>query len=164
MKAYNGRTRGMLKVGGRYKSIVSSLRGKDIFDMIHEDKKLTKHRFNISFNAPEEVHYMDLKAHIFGPTTAQIVKDGIAFRDTLEYKPDLTEEKEYADIYTELTISMKAGNKDKYQAFVDKYQAMIDSMNPKKENIYIKLFAHDDKIVGKVFLTVPKVVGIPEVP
>jgi len=123
MKSYNGKTRNMLRIGKKSKEILDKIKGQEIYDMIHQDKKVSTHRMSVSFNAPADVHYTETKVNIFGQATANVVKDGQAFRDSLgaEYAPKIRDDEEYADLFAELNVSMKSGNKDKYEAFVSKY-------------------------------------------
>jgi hypothetical protein len=154
MKSYNGKTRNMLRMGNKSKAILEHLKGQEIFDMIHEDKKLSKHRFHVSFNAPEEVHYTEFKFYLFGENTAQVVKDGEAFRDSLgaAYAPTIDADQEYCDAFAELNISMKAGNKDKYEALAQKYQEMVDKIGIQGQNVFLKLSATDDMMTAKAFI------------
>lgn len=153
MKSYNGKTRNMLRIGKKSKEILDKIKGQEIYDMIHQDKKVSTHRMSVSFNAPADVHYTETKVNLFGQDTANLVKDGQAFRDSLgaEYAPQIRDE-EYADLFAELNVSMKSGNKDKYEAFVSKYQAKADGIIPKEENIYMKLSSTDDKLTMKLFI------------
>jgi len=154
MKSYNGKTRNMLKLGNKSKSILAMLKGQEIYDMIHENKKLSKHRVHVSFNAPEEVHYTEFKVSLFGENTANIAKEGQAFRDSLgaEYAPTDEPDCEYADVFAELNISMKSGNKEKYEKFISNYQALLDSMVPPGMNVHVKLSSTDDKMTAKLFI------------
>jgi len=152
MKSYNGKTRNMLRMGNKSKAILERLKGQEIYDMIHADKKLSKHRCHISFNAPEEVHYTEFKFYLFGENTAQVVKDGEAFRESLgaDFAPKVDADREYADVFAELNISMKGGCKDKYETLMAKYQTFLDM--GKGENVFAKLSATDDMMTIKTFI------------
>jgi len=165
MKSYNGKKRNMLKLGNKSKSILAMLKGQEIYDMIHENKKLSKHRVHVSFNSPEEVHYTEFKLSLFGENTANIAKEGQAFRDSLgaEYAPTDEADCEYADVFAELNISMKSGNKEKYEKFISNYQALLDSMGP--DDIHVKLSSTDDKMTAKLFTNTDRGnLNVPSIP
>ena len=107
----------MLRIGNKSQAILEFLKGKEMSDDIGKNKTLSKHKINISFNAPEDINYMEFKLNLFGKSTSKIVKEGEAFRSTLkeEYKPTIEADTEYCDIYAELKIGMKPGNKIKYR-------------------------------------------------
>jgi len=50
MKSYNGTTRNMMKIGNKSKALLEKLKGQEIFEMINEDNRLSKHKIGISFN------------------------------------------------------------------------------------------------------------------
>jgi len=66
MKSYNGKTRNLLRMGNKSRAILDKIRGAELLDLVQSDKRLSKHRFHVSFNAPEEVHYTEFKFHLFG--------------------------------------------------------------------------------------------------
>jgi len=75
--------------------------------------KLSKKKFRVSFNDPEEVFTTELKWSILGPNTIQIEKDGIDFRNSLGDEWSSVEKpgQKYFDQYIEFEIAMKGGQK-----------------------------------------------------
>ena len=76
MKSYNGTTRKMLSIGNKSKAILEKIKFNEIFEMIHGDRKVSKHKVSVNFNAPADDHYIEVKANIFGKNTANLVKEG----------------------------------------------------------------------------------------
>ena len=159
MKSYNGTTRNMMKIGNKSKALLEKLKGQEIFEMINEDNRLSKHKIGISFNQPDDVRYTELKVYLFGEHTTSVVNDGKAFIESLgdKIKPP-SQKEDIAEIFAEFTLSMKPGNKEKYEAFAKKYQALVDELNPSVENDdgFMKFSATDDKIIIKLFVYGPK--------
>ena len=67
MKPYSGLKRSLLSIGKSSVSIIDALKSKEVSKAIHENLKLTTHKFSFSLNNPVEAHFVDISLHIVGP-------------------------------------------------------------------------------------------------
>lgn len=80
MKPYNGAQRSMLQVARKTTSIFEALKKENIANILHKDRRITKHNVTLSLNNPPDGQRVQVKAHVFGPETARLRQDCLDFK------------------------------------------------------------------------------------
>lgn len=91
-----------------------------MFEFVNKNTKISRHKFAVSYNDPEEDPNINFKINIFGENTRRLVEMGNQFKDSLkeEYKPLDTPDTTHFNAYFELHISMKSIDKEKFEKVV----------------------------------------------
>lgn len=80
MKPYNGTKRSMLQVAHKTASIFEALKKENIAEILHRDKRVTKHKWTLSLNDPPDGQRVQVRVHAFGPETARLQEDCFEFK------------------------------------------------------------------------------------
>ena len=130
MRSYTKNKRSMIKMRNKAVSILDVLKKTEI-EKLAENKKMTKHRVKLQFNDPQDAYYVETKLHLLGPFTEQLQAETKAFVDSLgdKIKPEFKGPGSVF-VYSEASVSMKAGGKAKYEEWCKKIEEDFNTVLP----------------------------------